>query len=772
MLVRRRALSATVLVGAVLAGGVVVNGPASAAPDTTVVEFTGDAGDSLTHGQPRSFAPPATTIGLTGTASSLQVSVVGSETWDFTFQAPDGSTLEAGSTYTAVKPESANASVGGFDLAGTGGSCTTVDAAFEVLDIATDAETGDVTAFAASFNSHCNASGAMSHGVVYVHSSLSHAATSTLTFTAPPSSFAGGSLDVGGTLVGPGGPIAGASISLSRRDGGVTTPLTGAVTEADGTWTAVVPFGSNDAEYTAAYAGDADHAAVQKKLTVALRVPETSTMAFGGPGSTFVGTSVDLAGELSGPGGPIDGATIVLSRSDITGTATLPATVTGSDGTFSAHVAVGSSDATFTASYAGDAQHAAVFKNWLVTAVAPATSTLTISGPASALATSSVDLSGSLTGSSGAVAGATVTLARTDQSGTTALPSAVTGADGSWTATVALGLTDGTFTASYAGDPGHVAAQASRTVLATRLSSTITLAVPSSVARGLAYYVTGVLTSGGSPIAGELVSLRRTDLAGTRTISVLTNASGAYVLRDVPAVGGAVAWRASWAGDATHGTSSASRALTVTRLRATVSIRTSASVYSYGTRALITVHLGTTYNRRDVYVYARSLGTTSSSTRLVAHLKVNAAGNAVLSYTMRARTTFTVRFDGDYRYAAAAAATAPYVRAGIFVSVTGAYKKLGSTYLLHGVDPTVLISVAPSRPRTCFGATVQAYQYGRWSTVSTVACGRLDAASRGFVRMSSKRPLGIPFRMSVRVGNDTRSQSLAATSPWVYWQFT
>lgn len=770
--VRRRALWAAVAAIAVLAGGVVANAPAQAASDTTIVQFTGDAADSLTHGQPRAFAPPATAVSLSGTASAVQISVVGDETWDVAFVAPAAGTLTVGTTYPAVQPDDMTSSAG-FDLSSAEASCTTVSATFTVLDIATDAETGDVTAFAASFDSHCNGSLASARGVVYVHSSLAYAATTTATLGGPASSFAGGSVDLAGTLEGPGGPIAGAIVALSRLDGAVTTTFADAVTAADGSWTATVPFGNSTATYTAAYAGDSGHTAAQKHLVVALRAPETSTLSLEGPDSAYVSTTVELDGVLSGPGGPIAGAAIALSRTDAQGTVALPPVVTDVDGGFTTTAPLGTSDATYTAAYAGSAEHAAVQKTWVVTATARATSTLTVTGPASALATSSVDVSGSLTGSSGAVAGATITLSRTDTAGTTSLTSAVTADDGSWTATVPLGLTDGTFTASYAGDFSHDAAQATTTVAATRDPSTLTLVLPTAASPAVAYTVSGVLSAGGTPLVDELITLRRTDLAGTRTFTVRTNASGVYAYRDVPSVGGVVTWRATWAGDATHVAANVSKSFTVTRLRTLLTIKATATSYSYGARALITVHLGKTYNSRYVNVYARPLGILQGGTKLIARVKVNSLGNAVVSHILRARTVFTVRFDGDYRYdVAAVSTTTPMIRAYVSVTLSGYYKKLGSTYLFHAVDPKQVITVLPYRPGKCFSTTVQALQHGKWGTVARLSCGKLDYTSHGYATLRSNRPLGILFRISASVASDTASQSVAATSPWVYLQFT
>ena len=72
--------------------------------------------------------------------------------------------------------------------------------------------------------------------------------------------------------------------------------------------------GSSTTTYVAEYAGSSDQVPATRQLQVVLKLPETSTISLSGPSSTYVNTSVVLTGVLSGPGGPIPGATVVLSR--------------------------------------------------------------------------------------------------------------------------------------------------------------------------------------------------------------------------------------------------------------------------------------------------------------------------------------------------------------------------------------------------------------------------------------------------------------------------
>jgi hypothetical protein len=397
----------------------------------------------------------------------------------------------------------------------------------------------------------------------------------------------------------------------------------------------------------------------------------------------------------------------------------------------------------------------------------------TLSGPSTAPSGDPVVLHGSLSNGSGPIATATVGVTRHDGSGDTVLPDVVSGADGTFTVTDTMPSTDATYTATFAGNGSVQPLTATHDVRVGPYASTITLTGPTTGARGVRYSVAGVLASGGTPLVGASVALTRVDLAGTKHLVATTNASGGYSLSDLPAVGGPVTWTATYAGDVKHTTATATKVVTIARSTAALSVRASASIYTYGARATVTVHLGTTYNRRDVYVYARPLATSVGAPgTLIAHVKVNSAGNAVVSYTMKRRTTFTARFAGDYRYNIAARAVSPYVRAKVTVTLAGYYSKSGSTFLYRGKDPAQMISAAPNRAGTCFSTLVQAFQGGRWQSIASLTCGSLDSTSRGYAIFYSNRARGILVRIHATIPNDSASQTLGATSAWVYLKFT
>jgi hypothetical protein len=398
---------------------------------------------------------------------------------------------------------------------------------------------------------------------------------------------------------------------------------------------------------------------------------------------------------------------------------------------------------------------------------------LTLTGPTFTPPGEPVHLQGTLSDGTAPVAGATVSVSRTDATGTTALPDVTTGGDGTYVVDDTMPATSAVYTATFAGDANVQALGATWAVKAQAYPSALPLVAPSTVKRGTAYTVTGTLTSHGVVIPGALVTVKRVDLAGTRTSSARTSAVGVVSLRDVPAVGGPVTWTLSWAGDVTHAAVTAARAVTIARAATALTVKVSGSVFNYGVKAIVTVHLGTTYNHRDVYIYGRPLGAPAAAApgRLIAHVRVNSAGNAVVSYLMRSRTTFTARFLGDYRYAAAARATSPYVRARVSLVLGGWSSRSGSTYIYRGTDPAQLITVSPNRAGQCFYAQVQAFQGGRWVTVAAANCFGLDGASHGYAILRSNRARGVLIRIRAYVGNDSVTQTLGGTSPWVYLTF-
>lgn len=400
-----------------------------------------------------------------------------------------------------------------------------------------------------------------------------------------------------------------------------------------------------------------------------------------------------------------------------------------------------------------------------------ANASVTLGGAAQLPTGAPVSLTGVLSDGTNPIGSAALSVSRTDGSGTTNLPDVTTAANGSFTVTDTMPSSDASWTVHFAGNDSVQPLSATHVVTLGKYSSAIALTAPATATRGVAYRVTGVLTSNGAPLASTSVTFTRKDLAGTRSFSLVSNASGVVSYRDVPAVGGVVSWTLAYAGDDTHASASASKAVTVSRLATSVTIKTSATSYAYGARAAITVHLGTTYNRRDVYVYARPLGPTVGTApgTLIAHVKVNSLGNAIIGYTMRARTTITVRFAGDYRYLAAARAVTANVvskvsiEAGSYTSVSGGVYKYASGTAYFRSRP------APLRYSGCITFALQIYAAGRWQNAGSVCATIQPTAGYYAYAYTNRNYVGYKFRVRAYIGSN--GYSIGSTSPWLYFMF-
>lgn len=388
--------------------------------------------------------------------------------------------------------------------------------------------------------------------------------------------------------------------------------------------------------------------------------------------------------------------------------------------------------------------------------------------PATAVLDGPVALSGTLQDAAGPFAGATVDVTRPGGSGGTVLLSATTDADGAFSVQDVIGAVPRTWTVAFAGDDAHDAASRVVTVSPVKAASTLTLAAPTTpVKRGATYTVHGSLLGGGAPLVGTTVTLKRTSLAGTRTVFVKTDASGNYKVGETAVVGGPVTWRASWPGTSHYETPAAvTRSVTVDRAATSVSITTDRTRYAYGARAKLTVRLGTTYNSRLVSVFAYKAGKTS----FIAQGTVARGGALVLSVPVTANTRYTVKFVGDYRYRPATDSSTVASGSRLTVSVPKAIGRSGSTYILgSGSSYNVIADILPVREGACANLVVQRLSGSGWVTTRTVNCEPIGSPSRvwGIVYRVETPGTG---RIMFSVPADKIAGAVA--SPWVYFRFS
>jgi hypothetical protein len=185
----------------------------------------------------------------------------------------------------------------------------------------------------------------------------------------------------------------------------------------------------------------------------------TAGFTFIGPPTGTADTRTTLNGVLTLPGGTPAGTRIKITRTDAGQTVTLPSATTTAGGGFTVTDTPGAAGTyTYAASYGGRTVSATVD-------VMRMKSTLLLNGPSSMTAHITFTLNGALFFGAPAPAGITVTITRTEAGQTVPLPSATTGAGGSFSVSDKLKSAGSyTYTAKFAGDAAHTPAKASFTV--------------------------------------------------------------------------------------------------------------------------------------------------------------------------------------------------------------------------------------------------------------------------------------------------------------------
>ncbi|SOE72527.1 hypothetical protein SAMN05446589_4481 [Streptomyces sp. OV198] len=403
-------------------------------------------------------------------------------------------------------------------------------------------------------------------------------------------------------------------------------------------------------------------------------------------------------------------------------------------------------------------------------------SALTLAGPATAVPTRQLTLTGSLTSTNPIPAGQQVKVTRVDSANPDgiALPDAVTDANGGFTVTdtpTAEGAT--TYRVSYEGDSKHLSANASYNVQVAKLASTMTLTAPATSTRTAQLTITGTLANG-PYAAGEMVQLTKKDLAHSAGYSIGTatvGTDGSFTIHDTPAIGGNNTYTVSYPGDNTHKGSTASATVQVSRTASALSVTTNASTYSYGATATATAHLGTTYNGRTISIYAQPYGGTKT---LVKTGTVDSHGNLVASYKLSRNTVFSAVFAGDYRYAPATATRTVYDRVKVAETLSGYYTSTyyGSTLYRvyhHTAKEQLNVAVTPNKAGQCVFYRVQQYYSSAWHTLTTSPCFALSSASTDAGWVSLSNAINSKFRMAAEYVHSSKDNTNVST--WGAWQY-
>lgn len=381
-----------------------------------------------------------------------------------------------------------------------------------------------------------------------------------------------------------------------------------------------------------------------------------------------------------------------------------------------------------------------------------------------------VTVSGRLTDPYGPLVGASVAVSRPDGSGGTVVLPAVTDGTGAFSVPDTIGTSSRTYVVTFAGDATHYPAERSIAVTATTVATTLALTVPTTtVPRGRSYSVGGSLKGGTVGIPGVTITLRRTDLAGTRTLYVKTTSSGAFTYKDIPVVGGKVTWSASWPGTARYAKPAVPvRSVTVSRLATILTVATDKTIYAYGGTAVVTVHLGSTYNGRTVAIYSRTSEMTAR--KLLKTGTVSSSGNLVVRVPIRKRTVLSASFAGDYRYLPVTAQRTVTVRSKVVLTLNGAYGRSGSTYLYRiGENPTGQALVLPHRAGECQKLVVQRLRGTTWETTRSSTCAWTNSDSVVYFPIYTDSTWR---RGRVMLVVPTTGEAVGVSSPWVYFTLT
>ena len=456
--------------------------------DATVLEPTGNTADGSTTGQIDATAP---TITINAPGSDNDTTPILSGTTDAT----------PGSTVTLTITDSA-------------GNTQTVTAIVQAdgtysADVPAELAEGEFTVNASVTDEAGNTATADTTGVI-------DTTAPTITINAP-----GSDNDTTPTLSGTTDATPGSTVTLTITDSAGNTQTVTAIVQADGTYSADVPAELAEGEFTV-NASVTDEAGNTATADTAGVIDTTApAITINAPGSDN-----DTTPTLTGTTDATPGSTVTLTITDSAGNTQTVTAIVQADGTYSADVPAELAEGEFTvnASVTDEAGNTATADTTgVIDTTAPA---ITINAPGS-----DNDTTPTLTGTTDATPGSTVTLTITDSAGNMQTVTAIVQADGTYSADVPAELAEGEFTvnASVTDEAGNTATTDTTGEIDTTAPS-ITI---DTVATGNDTTPTLSGTTDATP--GTTVTLTITDSAGnTQTVAAIVQADGTYSV-DVPA---------------------------------------------------------------------------------------------------------------------------------------------------------------------------------------------------------------------------------------------
>lgn len=299
-------------------------------------------------------------------------------------------------------------------------------------------------------------------------------ATSALTLAADPTAgYPGNATTLGGQLTSAGVPVAGATMTVTRTVSGAVATLPAVTTASDGTYhfTDTLPSTSGAVTYTVAFGGDSAHGAVSSSTNVTVwSTKPTLSLSLSQPATGSASVTGNVVLKYAGTDSP--GGVTVHVRRTVSGVDTiLPDLVTSPNGAANFTDTAPAGTVYYTVSVDQTAVHDAASATASVGVSQPPLQQTALSIGVSAntvLVGNPVTVSGVLSSGTSAVAGREVTVfhdgcTSAPASNSTAVGSAITAADGSYSVTDAYPSAGTcTYYARFAGDTSYAGSTSAR----------------------------------------------------------------------------------------------------------------------------------------------------------------------------------------------------------------------------------------------------------------------------------------------------------------------
>jgi hypothetical protein len=293
------------------------------------------------------------------------------------------------------------------------------------------------------------------------------------------------------------------------------------------------------------------------------------------------------------------------------------------------------------------------------------------------------------------------------------------------------------------------------------------LSAPKKGQVGQPLAVTGTASAHGVPVADTPLDVVRTDPEGSHTLpAVMTDADGKFVLTDRPKAGPQVTYTVSHALDAHYGPASASVAVAVHRLAATLQISSDKNRYKWLHRARITVHLGPTHNNRTVQLRENE----GQGWSVLADGPVDKHGDLTAQVRMVYTTKFQAAFDGDTRYQPQKITIVRGAEAQVQLTMSGYYKTSGRQYVYHvGDHPQLNANIQPARG-SCLYFRDEIRAASGWVHSERSRCHKSPNGEIAASFVPPRAKAGRSYRLRVEWDGD--KQNVASVSKWAYFELS